>query len=943
MLAAATVPAAERYAVSLQDDPTLPRAISDVAQDEEGFLWVSSAEGLFRFDGTEFARRGEAIGFDHVVTGPGGRVVAGKLGDTWYEWAGGALSPVVGVDGEPVQDVQAATFDAEGALWLVALRAVLRRDAHGAWSQSSLPEDQPGRSAAGHPEGGILAGTYRGAVLRVRAGAPPETLVTGLQGMVSQLAVDEDGAVIANLRGGPNGGIVRARGNAVERLAAIEARPTGLALRKGIVWSSWDTGVVALRPGSPLTKLHPRDGFHGGGHVRVDREGALWLTSIFGELVRFPEPETRVYTERSGLEHALVREIARAGDTTWAASWYGAMRFQPQIDGWERFDASPYSLREPLCGLSSGALVTTGILAAEKGRAERGTLVRVRGDRVTPIGVPRSPVQQIHCAGTAGGGAWVAYGDEILELSGEGETLARRWLGAAQPPLRTMAVEPGGTLWAIDGAGSLCRVERGAEDWECHASADLEEAARIAPLGPDRVWVATLGRGLLECNRTSCRTLLDAKQLGSGEVVGLVPSPRGGMWVLSRTAALRVRTDPGDPQLLERLSRWQGVPPWWLASLSEDPDGTVWVVGLAGIARVPPSARSEDTPPLVVRPIRLAVGGHERPLTAAARATSGSDTVELSWAALSYRDPTRLRYRFRLDPSRPWVETESPQVVLVAPRTGTYRVETAATLDPGPWSTSPAPIELRVVPPWYLRGAFLSAVVAALAAAGGAAYRQRVRQLLRLERQRTQIAMDLHDDLGATLSGIGLLASLADDEMLQSTERRQLVERIARQTGTAGSALSDIVWSLRPGAESMDQLVLALRERAFELCPDGLVQLRFDVPDPCPRTPLTLPVRRNVLWIAVEALRNALRHGEARHVAIRLAPEGPAWRLTVEDDGRGLGVAGEKQARRGLGLESMRRRGESMRADVEVVEVGAGGTRVSVLFRPDGRRPRTIV
>jgi hypothetical protein len=112
------------------------------------------------------------------------------------------------------------------------------------------------------------------------------------------------------------------------------------------------------------------------------------------------------------------------------------MRFQPQLDAWERFDASPYSLREPLCGLSSGALVTTGILAAEKGRGERGTLVSVRGDRVTPIGVARSPVQQIHCAGTADGGAWVAYGDEIVELSRDGETIARRPFGTAQPPIQ---------------------------------------------------------------------------------------------------------------------------------------------------------------------------------------------------------------------------------------------------------------------------------------------------------------------------------------------------------------------------------------------------------------------------------------------------------------------------------------------------------------------------
>jgi signal transduction histidine kinase len=250
-----------------------------------------------------------------------------------------------------------------------------------------------------------------------------------------------------------------------------------------------------------------------------------------------------------------------------------------------------------------------------------------------------------------------------------------------------------------------------------------------------------------------------------------------------------------------------------------------------------------------------------------------------------------------------------------------------------------APISLRVVPPWYLRGWVLTIAVALAVAGATAAYRIRVRQLLRLERQRTQIAMDLHDDLGATLGGVGLLASLAEEESLEPDERRRILARISRQSASAASALSDIVWSLRPGADTLDQLVLLLRDRAAELCPNGSVELRLAAPEPCPRVPLALTLRRNVQWIAVEALRNAVRHGSPRHLDLRLEPAGSAWRLTVEDDGSGLPPASPGPARRGLGLESMRRRASSVNAVLEVAAGERGGTRITVLFRADGQRP----
>jgi signal transduction histidine kinase len=258
------------------------------------------------------------------------------------------------------------------------------------------------------------------------------------------------------------------------------------------------------------------------------------------------------------------------------------------------------------------------------------------------------------------------------------------------------------------------------------------------------------------------------------------------------------------------------------------------------------------------------------------------------------------------------------------------------------WISAAAPIDLRVVPPWYLRAWVWTLAAAILIAMGLAWYRVRVAHLLRLERQRTEIAMDLHDEIGAGLGSIGLLAELAEDGSVPEAERAALAGRIARQAKTLGGSVADIVWSLRSGAETLDALVLALRERAAELAPDGAIEVIFRAPDPVPPIRLSLPVRRHAQWIVVEAVRNAVRHASARTIRVSLAPDGAAWRLAVEDDGRGIEAADGPRIRGGVGRESMERRSAAIGGHLEI-ESSPSGTRVALTFQPGGRRPRMNV
>jgi signal transduction histidine kinase len=222
----------------------------------------------------------------------------------------------------------------------------------------------------------------------------------------------------------------------------------------------------------------------------------------------------------------------------------------------------------------------------------------------------------------------------------------------------------------------------------------------------------------------------------------------------------------------------------------------------------------------------------------------------------------------------------------------------------------------------------------AIAGFGHLGYRLRVRRRLARERQRTRIAMDLHDEVGSGLGTIAVLAGIAGRPDLSEARRADVAGRIAAVSQELARALGDIVWSLRASSGSLDALWNQLLDRARPLFASGAPTIAFDAPDPVPSEALPLVVRRNLHLVVYEALHNAAKHAGASQVVLRLARDGTRWRLDVEDDGRGMsGDRPPASVRRGLGIEAMRARVAEMRGAIVWERGPSGGTRVSVFFR----------
>ena len=197
---------------------------------------------------------------------------------------------------------------------------------------------------------------------------------------------------------------------------------------------------------------------------------------------------------------------------------------------------------------------------------------------------------------------------------------------------------------------------------------------------------------------------------------------------------------------------------------------------------------------------------------------------------------------------------------------------------------------------------------------------ERDRVVTAAETERDRLRSDLHDGLGPSLSGMDLgLQALADT--MPAGPAEALLGRIRDEVGLAFAEVRRIIDGLRPTALDTMNLPDAIRRHADTIS----AALPVDVVA-AELPPLPPEVENAAYRITTEALTNAVRHAQARHVEVALTVPDGSLRVTVADDGCGVGAA-----LAGIGLTSMRRRAETLGGQLEM-DSASTGTTISATF-----------
>ncbi len=384
-----------------------------------------------------------------------------------------------------------------------------------------------------------------------------------------------------------------------------------------------------------------------------------------------------------------------------------------------------------------------------------------------------------------------------------------------------------------------------------------------------------------------------------------------------------------DGKCIRSLGHAEGFGEIGMHGLAVENDGSLWVSAYPGVTHIEPVPfyRSDVPTPLYLT--ATLVDG--RPTSSGSGIVLQPDAAVISFhfAALSFTDERNVRYRYRLEGfDREWsTPTSLREVRYTHLPPGSYTFAVIARTGDGVWSLRPVQESFVILPPVWARWWFLSSSCLVIILAIYALYRYRLAKLLELERTRSRIAMDLHDDIGSTLTRISVMTEVARRQNPENDTVQGYLLRIGDASRDLIESLSDIVWSVDPRHDTLQDVVRRIVEFGQEVCEGGDVIFETDIHGSFDSVRLPLDRRRDIYLFFKEGLTNVVRHSRATHARLRLRPTRRGAVLELLDDG--IGLPPEPDTSR-HGLTSLRERGQRAGIGCSIESTPGKGTRISL-------------
>jgi signal transduction histidine kinase len=957
-----------------------PPDIWDIAQSPDGYLWLATGEGVYRFDGVNFERIRPKNGvefFSLDITA----ITACPSGDIWFGYFdGGAglirknrLTNFGPQNGIPPGRVYSVACDRRNRIWAASRSGLYRYDG-ASWKQ--LAEDP------GHPEqrADYLLVSHDG-TLWVTTGTSLIYLLPGEKRFRVALATL---SAIAPLAESPNGSIWISDALRGVFPAAQIAKGRWVLLPVPVVDASNDI-VRAKR-------------------LLFDHDGDLWGTDAdHGGIFRAGRPDPLMgaihqqdvkdrFSQSDGLAANIAVPLFEDDEKDiWVGTNLGLDRFRKadfhSVDGIPTYTSRGYSI----AAAEDGSLLVS----------DADNMFRVKGDRPAEV-VARMPPHLLDEYQSSHGYAWILLRDpksgrlSLVQLDRSG---TRTMLIAAQQPSTVVAFmgeTPDGSMLARFDNSPMLLYRDG--EWRHQPTGSALPAELIRAIATDALGRMCFGyyKDLLTCildGHTNSFTQRDGLKFGTvtaicpdgprlllggefglGEVLGghiravttnrapaftgitgIIRSRDGAIWLNGMMGIVRIT--PGefnralDDQSYEPKYRLydyhdnvdgtaqQGdVKP----TAAETADGRLWFVTNHGIVTTDPAQliRSARPPGVFITSM---TADNETFSGDALTLTAGIKNLRIDYTALSLSSPERLRFFYKLEGfDRSWVEAGSRrQAFYTNLPPGRYRFLMTAANGEGARNPLNAAVTFEIPPTFVQSGIFVLLCTAGAALLLWAVYSYRMDQMashvrIGLEerlRERERIARELHDTLLQGVQGLIMRFQAIMHQIPGGTPLQAQMELALDRADQVLVDGRDRVRNLRLADEYTD-VAGYLEQIGKELAVNHSSTFRIVV-EGTPRT-LHAVVYDELRWIGREAVFNAFHHSQARLIEVEIGYHWLALRLRVRDNGAGLPADVVAAGRRDghYGIVGMRERADRVSGKFRLLSTPGNGTELSVTICP---------
>ena len=978
----ACLAAGPNYSVrTWQTEDGLPQnSISAIVESSDGYLWLGTYSGLARFDGIRFTvfesgntpslRNGRItslfedshgtlwIGhetgdltrlragvFEPVdlkgtwVGGPISHLSADK-DDIWLMGRSGVLERlgdhrILPLDDGSTGEGHLATMlqDGQGKLW------VLRQGELSVLENGCLvpppfvqPADKARASCIGSsPDGGVWI-TWQGRLREWRNGAwsrelpIPENLANGGYPLVGtkegNVAIgSSDRGVYLLTTNGTAQHFTRTNGLASDWISRLQID------RNDNIWIGSGNGGLAVVHQVNFARVNPPDHWEGMAlrSVCVDHEGSIWVGTEGAGLYRLQHGDWTQTSDNAGLTSKFVWTVLEdSKHRLWVGTWGTGLL----LENGGRFQVVP--------GFEGRNLTLAALLEGRDGEL------------------------------------WIGTGDGLLRYENGTVAAFGREQGLKVPDVRTIFEDSQGTVWFGMFGGGLGCLKNG--EVRLFGEADGLASDFVVCLAPDEggnLWVGTLGGGLNRLKNGRFHKITTQDGLPSDAISSIQDDGRGNFWLGTQAGIVEVGKNAlnqcADGQLpaLSCMTFGTGdglettdCPSGFQPAACKTPDGRLWFPTRKGLVVVDPANLITNLapPPVVIEDI-LIDGQHrgnfgEDPAlsktpnaSAPLRVPPGRHRLDIRYTALDFAAPEKVRFKYRLAGLEPeWIDAQDNRSVtfnFVPP--GNYQFKVIACNNNGVWNETGASLDLVVERFYWQTWWFAASAYTAGAAGVGWAvlfaarrrHRRKMEQIERhraLERERTRIAQDIHDDLGASLTRITMLTQTAPADLTHPDQVAGRLDDIYHTARDLTRTMDEIVWAINPKYDLFDSVATYFVRFAQQfLSPAGL-RCRWEVPERLPSWPISAEVRHNLFLAFKEALHNIVRHARASEVRISFQLDAASFTVCIEDNGRGFQpdavpeFISDTRLSGGNGLSNMRRRLAEIGGSCSIASTPGHGT-----------------
>jgi signal transduction histidine kinase/ligand-binding sensor domain-containing protein len=934
--------------------------ITALFQDSRGFLWIGTDNGLSVFNGATFRNTGMADGLpnSYVTSILESRVSPGTF------WVGTIAGGLVQIAGNSFRTYRAGRNnvgticeDSAGRVWCVISDSlyVLSGD-----SLRCFPAIPPAEDIALLAEGTLVVKHARTLSLLRQHARTPTTLTPPLRTgeAIAAMMIDAGGTIVLALTSGSimwlaADGSMKHRSDA--GFAVSPNLPSHLASdRSGRIWLTTPSALLSIAP-TPAGGTAPPTRRIAGvfAPLLVDREDILWTGGPRSGLLKLTERRLQ-RIPIDGLQNGFYNQVACMDSSghIWMTTTRGlaeAYRIAP--GEWVSHEHAPVGssrhfgqlVIDPRGRLWTNLYGSARYVSYTITPGTGGPSLLTRSDELEPA----------LFSGDAPGftftvdrrqRAWCTTLTEVVLVNISTRTVLKRFgpeSGLPGDSPRALLFDSNDHFWSGSWSTGLSLLRKDGGEFETFTNFAGIPGVGVRSLLEDAegaIWIGTRYGGVARYQDGVFQTVTVRDGLLSNAVWSLAETPNR-IWL---------GTDVGLQSLDKRTLRpsppEHGLLVGRVYATGAYGDHFVWCVTAQDVIvfESPEDPPGAHPPPTHIT--SFAVNGAQHDVRIAHEFPHDQNTCVFEFVGISFRDERAVTYQYRmLGVDSAWSDPHPQRSVIFAALTpGAYRFEVRALSAAGSASNQPAVVSFVIIPPYWQRWWFAALLLSALTALILLLYRYRVARVLEMERLRTRIAADLHDDVGTNLSSIMLASQIIERELPPLSEQRRQLWELRTRAGMTQDMLKDIVWLLDPRNDTFEDFILKLKDLAHRQLMN--IPCSFTVSGEHRVDRLRLEFKRTIVLFFKEAMTNIAKHAGATAVQVDLALSDDLFSLSIRDNGRGFDPA---KTTGGNGLRNLRARASHLGGTVDILSAPGAGTTIRltsrITYTRSGRNPGKAV